>query len=250
MREPLSPTSHSVSQLRPRNPMQTTVLLVDDHRVVLEGLRALMESQVDIQVLGEAYSGAEAALLAKQLRPDVVLLDLMMPDLNGIGATRLIMKENPSIKVLVLSSSTNSTDVKHALDAGAAGYVTKQTAGDDLFRAIREVRRGQAFFSPAIAKTMQQQHRLFLNNGGSWKETIHLTPRETQVLQQIADGKSNKMIADTLAISIKTVEKHRQQLMEKTNCHEVAALTRYAVASGLFQPVPNAAEPTSAPAPA
>ena len=227
--------------------MKTTVLLVDDHRVVLEGLRALIESQLDIQVLGEAYSGTEATLLAKQLRPDVVLLDLMMPELNGIGATRLILKDNPLTKVLVLSSSTNANDVKHAIDAGAAGYVTKQTAGDDLFRAIREVRRCQAFFSPAISKTMQQQHRLFLNKGSSWKETIHLTPRETQVLQLIAAGKSNKMMADTLAISIKTVEKHRQQLMEKTNCHEVAALTRYAVASGLLDPLPGAAEPATPP---
>ena len=183
--------------------MRITVLLVEDHIIVREGLRALLESQEDIEVVGEACDGNEAARMAKELAPDVVVLDLLMPELDGVGATRQIVKENSSTKVLILSSSSNLEGVKQVVEAGAAGYVTKQTAGDDLFRAIREVRRGRRFFSPPISKRQPQHSPTESANGReACKEASHLTPRETQVLQTIAAGQSNKMMADTLGISI------------------------------------------------
>ena len=219
-----------------KNLMKITVLLVDDHDIVREGLRALLNSQPDFEVVGEACDGRQAAQMATELSPNVVLLDLFMPQLNGVGATRLILRQARSTKVLILSSSENLEHVRQLIEGGAAGYVTKQTAGDDLFRAIREVSRGRRFLSAAISKVLLQPRLThFVNEHATLTEPIHLTARETQVLQHIAEGQSNKMIADTLGISIKTVEKHRQQLMDKTNIHEVAGLTRYAMAGGFVE---------------
>ena len=217
--------------------MKTTVLLADDHSIVREGLRALIEAQEDLEVVGEAASGTEAVLKARELRPDVVLLDLVMPRSNGIGATRQILAQNPAIKILILSSSNNASDISRVIEAGAAGYVVKQTAGQDLFKAIRDVRRGQKFFSPAVAKAWRPQPGNPPSRAGAWEQPAeHLTPREKQVLRLIAAGQSNKMMADTLGISIKTVEKHRQQVMDKTNLHETAGLTRLAIATGIIEP--------------
>ena len=247
MREPFSATTRSPDGLKQRNIVKTALLLVDDHSVVLEGLRALIKSQEDMEVVGEACNGSEAARMAKELRPDVVLMDLLMPKLNGIETMRQILRQNPSSHVLVLTSSGNASDVNEALDAGAAGYVIKQTASVDLFTAIRQVRRGQPFFSPSISKRLPRQHDApFRKKENCRIEIEHLTPRETQVLRLIAAGQSNKMIADILGISIKTVEKHRQQLMDKTNVHEVAGLTRYAIGTGFIEP-PADAEAAVAP---
>jgi DNA-binding NarL/FixJ family response regulator len=219
--------------------VKITVLLVDDHDIVREGLRALLASQPDMEVVGEACNGSEGARKAKDLAPNVVVLDLLMPESNGVEAARQIRALKSSTKVLILSSSDNLEHVRQLIDAGAAGYVTKQTAGEDLFRAIREVWRGKRFLSPALSKRLLQHTTAQFVNGQPLTEPVHLTPRELQVLKLIAAGQSNKMIADSLGISIKTVEKHRQQLMEKTNLHEVASLTRHAISTGAIECTPQ-----------
>jgi DNA-binding NarL/FixJ family response regulator len=213
------------------------VLLVDDHTVVRQGLRALLAAEEDMEVIGEAENGRQAVALAKKNPPpDVVVMDVAMPLLNGLEATRQILKSVPEARVLVLTSYGDDECVQQLMHAGASGYLIKQTAANDLLRAIREVRRGNAFFSPAIAKRLRDQCRDVFSNGSSAnKKTSDLTSREAEVLQLIAEGFSNKQIASELAISIKTVEKHRQQVMNKLNIHDVAGLTRYAISRGLIE---------------
>ncbi len=193
-----------------------TVLLADDHTVVREGLRALLQATPDIGVVGEADNGRLAVQLAQNLQPDVVVMDVVMPQLNGVEATRQILRDSPHTKVLVLSSYSDDEKVAQLIEHGAIGYLVKQAASNDLVKAIREARKGNAFF---VVK----------------KKADHLTSRETEVLQLIAEGYANKQIADVLGISIKTVEKHRQQLMDKLNIHEVAGLTRHAIARGMIE---------------
>jgi len=212
------------------------VLLVDDHTVVRQGLRALLAAEEDMEVIGEAENGRQAVALAKKSPPDVVVMDVAMPLLNGLEATRQILKSVPGARVLVLTSYGDDECVQQLMHAGASGYLIKQTAANDLLRAIREVRRGNAFFSPAIAKRLRDQCRdVFSNGSSSAKKSSDLTSRESEVLQLIAEGFSNKQIAAELAISIKTVEKHRQQVMNKLNIHDVAGLTRYAISRGLIE---------------
>jgi DNA-binding NarL/FixJ family response regulator len=214
---------------------KTTVLLVDDHTVVRQGLRALLAFHTDIEVIGEAENGREAVMMAKELQPEVVLMDVAMPLLNGCDATRQILAAAPSAKVLVLSSFTDDDCVKEMLATGATGYLIKHTAAQELAQAIREVRRGATYLSPAVAKRRLQARQSPFGFGRSTPKTVTLTPRETEVLQLIADGFSNKKMATHLNISIKTVEKHRQQVMNKLNIHEVAGLTRYAISRGMVE---------------
>ena len=204
-----------------------TVLLVDDHTVVREGLRALLEAEQDLEVIGEAADGKQALTLAKESPPDVIVMDVAMPLLNGLETTRQIVKNYPDTAILVLSSYTDQECVSQLLKAGAAGYLAKQTAANELPKAIREVRRGNQFFSPAIARQLQQQ--------GERGANIELTLREAEVLQLVAEGLSNKQSANELGISIKTIEKHRQQVMNKLNIHETAGLTRYALTNGIVE---------------
>src|SRR5689334_23765660 len=213
------------------------VLLVDDHTVVRQGLRALLAAEEDMEVIGEAENGRQAVALAKKNPPpDVVVMDVAMPLLNGLEATRQILKAVPTAKVLVLTSYGDDECVQQLMHAGACGYLIKQTAANDLLRAIREVRRGNAFFSPSIARRLRDQCRDVFSNGSSnTKKTSDLTSREAEVLQLIAEGFSNKQIASELTISIKTVEKHRQQVMNKLNIHDVAGLTRYAISKGMVE---------------
>lgn len=215
---------------------ETRVLLADDHTVVRQGLRALLEMEPDIVVVGEAETGREAVELATKLHPDVVVMDIAMPNLNGLEATRQIIKSVPSTRVLALSSYNDDEYVLQLTEAGAAGYLLKQTAAADLIKAVREARKGNSFFSPAISRRMLDHYRTALNGGVPVrKRNGLLTSRELEVLQLIAEGKPNKQIAAELRISIKTVEKHRQQVMNKLNIHDIAGLTRYAISRGIVE---------------
>jgi len=208
------------------------VLLVDDHAVVRQGLRALLEAEGDMVVVGEAENGRRAVAQAKKGLPDVVVMDVAMPGMNGLEATRQIVRNVPSAKVLVLTSYGDDDYVTQLLEAGATGYLVKQTAAADLLRAIRVVHEGNTFFSPAIAKRLRQRDREAFIGKQPVTQITRLTSREAEVLQLVADGFANKQIATELSISIKTVEKHRQQAMNKLNIHDVAGLTRYAIAKG------------------
>jgi DNA-binding NarL/FixJ family response regulator len=207
------------------------VLLADDHTVVRQGLRALLESEGDMSVVGEAENGRQAVMLTKKTLPDVVVMDVAMPVLNGIEATRQIARQTPSTKVLGLTSYGDDDYVAQLMAAGASGFLIKQTAADDLLKAIRQVHQGKTFLSPEVAKRVQEQKRVAPGNGQRLK-IVELTSRESEVLQLIAEGFANKQVAAELAISIKTVEKHRQQVMNKLNIHDVAGLTRYAISKG------------------
>jgi DNA-binding NarL/FixJ family response regulator len=214
-----------------------TVLLTDDHAVVRQGLRALLEAEPDIDVVGEAESGRQALVLAEKLRPDVIIMDIAMPLLNGLEATRQITRKFPSCRVLVLSSYSDDDYVQQLTEAGAAGYMVKQTASNELIKAIREANKGNAYFSPSIAKRLRDHCRDGFHRGDTTRKVgARLTSRELEVLQLIAEGHANKQIASELAISIKTVEKHRQQAMDKLNIHDIAGLTRYAIMKGIIEP--------------
>jgi DNA-binding NarL/FixJ family response regulator len=213
-----------------------TVLLSDDHTVVREGLRMLLEKEADIQVVGEASNGHQSVKEAKRLKPDVVVQDIAMPLLNGLGAARQIAKEVPTTKVLILSAYNDDQYVEHAIEAGAAGYLMKETVGNDLLRAIREVANGNAFFSPPVARRLLKPWLGKPRNDSPAKTMATLlTSRQTEILQLIAEGYATKQIADMLTLSIKTVEKHRQDLMNTLNIHNIATLTRYAVSSGVVE---------------
>lgn len=213
-----------------------TVLLADDHTVVRQGLQALLAAEPDIQIVGEADNGRQAVQMAKKLCPDVVVMDIAMPSLNGLEATRQITKDCPNARVLILSSYSDDEYVQQLTEAGAAGYLVKQTAANDLLKAIREAKKGNAFFSPSISKRLLDQCReAFVRGEPVKKRGDRLTSREAEVLQLIAEGHANKQIASELCISIKTVEKHRQQAMNKLGIHDVAGLTRYAIAKGIIE---------------
>lgn len=211
------------------------VLLADDHKIVRQGIHVLVEAEPDIVVVGEAENGRQAVQMTNKLRPEVVVMDLAMPELNGFEATRQILNANPDIKVLVLSSYNDNEYVHQLTDVGASGYLLKQTAADDLIKAIREVHRGNAFFTPSICRRLLDNYRNPNRLSGAEDRRADLTIREAEVLQLIAEGKLNKQIASELRISIKTVEKHRQQVMDKLNIHSVAGLTRYAISKGIIK---------------
>jgi DNA-binding NarL/FixJ family response regulator len=211
------------------------VLLVDDHTVVRQGLRVLLQSEEDMEVVGEAENGRQAVGFVRKSPPDVVVMDVAMPLMNGLEATRQVLKCAPTTKVLVLTSYGDDDCVEQLMQAGACGYLIKQTAANDLLKAIREVQRGNAYFSPTIAKRLRDQCRQAFTTGQAPKKGGDLTSREAEVLQLIAEGFSNKQIAAELGISIKTVEKHRQQVMNKLNIHDVAGLTRYAISKGMVE---------------
>ena len=211
------------------------VLLADDHTVVREGLRLILESADDIEVIGEVENGRQAVQMAKKLQPDVVVMDVVMPTLNGVEATRQVLKEAPNTKVLVLSSYSDDDRVQQLIEVGATGYLVKQTAANDLLATIREGHKSNAFFSPSISKRLSNSWQFFTENRSPDRLNEHLTTREAEILQLIAEGFANKQIADIIGISIKTVEKHRQAVMDKLGLHEVASLTRYAIQKGIVE---------------
>ena len=213
-----------------------TVLLAEDHMLVREGLRTMLELENDFEIVGEAQEGRQAVAMAKKLCPDVVLIDIAMPLLNGLEATRQVLKALPATKVLMLSAHSDDAYVKNAAESGAMGFLLKQTSAHEVFRAIREVKKGNTFFSPSISKRMD---RLNPNTPGRAgrpdKKIVQLTSREIEVLQLIAEGKANKQTAAELGIGLKTVEKHREHLMEKLDIHDTAGLTRYAISAGIIE---------------
>jgi DNA-binding NarL/FixJ family response regulator len=211
--------------------MTQTILIADDHRLLREGLRALLERD-GFQVVAEADDGRSAVRLAKQLQPDIVITDIAMPDMNGIEATRQVRAEAPRSKVLALSMHTESGFVLGMLEAGASGYLLKDAAFEELSVAIKAVLKGQIYLSPAITGVVVGQS---LGRPGSKarSQRAKLSKREQEVLQLIAEGKSTKEIAATLHVSVKTVETHRKQIMDKLEIHSVAGLTKYAVREGL-----------------
>jgi DNA-binding NarL/FixJ family response regulator len=213
-----------------------TILISDDHSIVRAGLRLLLEAEGDMLVVGEATNGQQAVQETKRLRPQVVVLDLAMPLLNGVEAARQIADEVPDARVLILSSYSDDQHLRQAVQAGVAGYLVKETAGNDLMRAVREAAQGNAFFSPSVGQLLLTQWRgTFLPAGQPKPDTTSLTCRQVEVFQLIAEGYMTKQIADLLSLSVKTVEKHRQSLMEKLDMHNIATLTRYAVASGIIE---------------
>ena len=211
-----------------------TVLLSDDHAVFREGLRSLLQATNDIDVIGEAENGHRAVAEAIRLQPDVVLMDIGMPRLNGVEAARRIARHVPSAKVLILSTYSDDQHLQQAMEAGAAGYFTKVGGSEVLLRAVRETGKTNTSFNRSIAggllKPRQKSGRQSESNGAP-----PLSSRQTEVLQLIAEGCSSKRIACLLSLSLKTVEKHRQAVMDKLDIHEVATLTRYAVSSGLVE---------------
>ena len=213
-----------------------TVLLAEDHTIVREGFRKMLELEEDLEVVGEAQDGRQAVVLAKRLRPAVVLMDIAMPRLNGLEATRQVLKAVPATKVLILSAHSDDAYVKNATESGAVGFLLKQISAQDVCRAIREVHRGKTFFSISISRRLDRLHAQSLErNGPRKKKIVRLTSRETEVLQLIAEGKANKETAMELGIGLKTVEKHRQHLMEKLDIHDTAGLTRYAIGEGIIE---------------
>ena len=213
-----------------------TVLLAEDHMIVREGFRKMLELEADLEVVGEAQDGRQAVALAKKLRPAVVLMDIAMPRLNGLEATRQVLQALPATKVLMLSAHSDDAYVKNATESGAVGFLLKQTSAHDVCRAIREVHQGKTFFSPSISRRLDRLHPPSPDRMGVFnKKAAQLTSRELEVLQLIAEGKANKETAAELGIGTKTVEKHREHLMEKLDIHDTAGLTRYAISAGIIE---------------
>ena len=213
-----------------------SVLLADDHAIVRQGLSALLKGDGLCTIVGEARNGREAVELAKSLRPDVVLMDIAMPILNGLEATRQILANNPAAKVVILSAHSDDEYIERMRAAGVAGFLEKQTSAEVLNHAITQVAAGKIYFSPSIARRLTDQSNKPRDRDGLLKANgSRLTTREAEVLQLVAEGSANKQVAGELGISIKTVEKHRQSLMDKLNIHDTAGLTRYAISAGVIE---------------
>ena len=212
---------------------KTRILLADDHKITRQGLRSLLEKESDMEVVAEAEEGRSAVQLARKLTPDVVIMDVSMPDLNGIEAARQIIKGSKSIKVIALSMHSDSLFVTEMLKSGVGGYLLKDCAFEELAGAIRSVMAGKTYLSPSISDVVVNGYLSRLPNNKENVSTGALTDREREVLQMIAEGKSTKQIALNLHISVKTVETHRRQIMNKLNIFSIAELTKYAIRKGL-----------------
>jgi DNA-binding NarL/FixJ family response regulator len=213
-----------------------TVLLAEDHRLVREGFRALLEHEQDIEVVGEAANGRQAVQLTKKLRPAVVVMDIAMPLLNGLEAARQIRKQFPDTRVLFLSAHSDDAYVEEVAVLGATGFLLKQASSENLATAIREVQKGNSFYSKAISTRVDVRSRKARERGGAFtRKSNQLSSRELEVLQLIAEGKPNKQVAAELGVTFKTIDKHRQHLMSKLDIHDVAGLTRYAIAEGIIE---------------
>jgi DNA-binding NarL/FixJ family response regulator len=210
------------------------ILIADDHGIVRTGLKLLLERVSDMQVVGEAADGREAARLARELEPNIVVMDIGMPLLNGLDAAAQIIRENERIGVIILSMYTDESYIVRALDAGARGYLLKDTADDDIERAIRSVAIGRPFFSPSIAQSLLEDYVRLMRERRVQDSYELLTEREREVLQLLAEGKSNKEAATILNLSPYTIETHRQNLMQKLGLHNTAEIVLYAVRKAII----------------
>jgi two-component system response regulator NreC len=212
------------------------ILIAEDHAIVREGIRMILATQPDFEVIGEAADGAEALVLVDDLHPDVVVMDISMPGMNGVDATRAIRKTHPEVHVLILTMHEEESFVFQLLQLGASGYVLKRAAATDLVDAVRAASRGEAFLYPAVARSLVQDYLENVRTGRRSPRQDGLTDREREVLVLIAEGLTNAQIADKLFISVKTVQTHRTHIMEKLDLHDRGHLVRYAVRKGLIQP--------------
>jgi DNA-binding NarL/FixJ family response regulator len=213
-----------------------SVLIVEDHTVLREGLSMMLGLESDIEVVGAAQDGRKAIALATELMPDVILMDVAMPGLNGLEAARQLLHALPTLRIIILTAHSDDVYVNRAVDCGAKGFLLKQDSTRDVYKAIREVHRGGIFYSSSIAKRFTRMNPKSQDRSGKMQMKRNLlTSREMEVLQLVAEGKANKETAAELRISIKTVEKHRGNLMDKLDIHDTAGLTRYAIASGIIE---------------
>jgi DNA-binding NarL/FixJ family response regulator len=227
-------------------PRKTRVLVVDDHTIVRQGLRALLEGEPDMRVVGEASDGREAVRKTAALLPEVVVMDVSMPRMNGLEATTRIVKEVPGVRVIALTMHDSEEYVYSLLMAGASGYLPKESAATDLVLAIRAVRQGGTYLHPAISMKVVGE---FLKRPGRTLRSADadvLSPREREIVQLIAEGSTNKQIAALLGLSVKTIENHRTRIMEKLEIHNVAGLTRYAISRGITTVAARPTRPRSA----
>jgi len=213
--------------------MSIRILLADDHKIVRDGLRTLIGKEAGMEVIGEAENGRKALKMAEKIRPNVVIMDVTMPDMNGIEAARKIVTEVPGVKVIALSMHSDRRFVLGMLEAGASGYLMKDCAFDELAKAVRSVATGQTYLSPSIADVLVKGYLDKVNEKISVARSP-LTEREREILQLLAEGRSSKEIAAHLGVSVKTVETHRRNMMQKLNMRSVAELTKYAIREGLI----------------
>jgi DNA-binding NarL/FixJ family response regulator len=214
--------------------MPIRIVLCDDHQIIREGLRSLLEKQPDMAVVGEALNGLGAIKLVTEKKPDIVILDIAMPEMNGVAAARRIFTDHPKVKILALSMHSDHHFVTEMLEAGASGYMLKDSAFGELTNAIRTIISGGLFISPHIAGNVLEEFARRANPGHPTQRRVtQLSHREKEILQLISEGHSTKEIATKINVSVKTVETHRQHIMQKVGVHNVAALTKYAVREGL-----------------
>jgi DNA-binding NarL/FixJ family response regulator len=212
-----------------------SVLLVEDHIIVRKGLKALLDMDSSFEVVGEAENGKEAIDMNHELKPDIIIMDIAMPVLNGFEASRQILKKDPKAKILILSAHSDDGYIEKAMALGVAGFLIKQCSPHFLVQALIEIKNGNRYYSSSILDRLKDETKPAIDGKLQKTKMNLLTARENQVLQLIAEGQANKQIANELNISVKTVEKHRQNLMNKLQIHDTAGITRYAIAEGIIE---------------